>query len=118
MVGGCKTKVKKKKMGEGGWFMKPGLGESQNRVQLGGGGLSAFDFWPEFYLPPTDVFSSPPLCLCAVVGNLTVPGISAGKLPGACVGTLQGPYKTAICRNFAYASSRNFFLGITTAPIC
>ncbi len=85
--------------------MKPGLGESQNRVQLGGGGLSAFDFWPEFYLPPTDVFSSPPLCLCAVVGNLTVPGTSVGKLPGACVRTLQGPYKTAICRNFAYAST-------------
>ncbi len=45
------------------------------------------------------------LCLCALVGNLTVPRISVGKLLGACVGTLQGPFKAAICRNFAYASS-------------
>ena len=29
-----------------------------------------------------------------------------GKLPGACVGTLQGPRKRVICRNFAYASTQ------------
>ncbi len=39
-----------------------------------------------------------------VVGNLTGQGISVGKLPGPFVGTLQGPLKTVICRNFAYAS--------------
>ncbi len=30
--------------------------------------------------------------------------IVVGKLPGPCVGTLQGPSKRLICRNFAYAS--------------
>ncbi len=57
--------------------------------------------------PPhfSSLYLPPPLCLCVVVGNLTVPEISVGKLPGGCVGTLQGPYKTAICRNFAYAST-------------
>ncbi len=39
-----------------------------------------------------------------VVGNLTGQGISVGKLPGPFVGTLLGPLKTGICRNFAYAS--------------
>ncbi len=41
-----------------------------------------------------------------LVGNLTGQRISVGKLPGSCVGTLQAPPKTAICRNFAYASYR------------
>ncbi len=40
----------------------------------------------------------------ALVGNLTVRGISVGKLPAPCVGTLQVPRITEICRNFAYAS--------------
>ncbi len=39
-----------------------------------------------------------------LVGNLTVRRISVGKLPAPCVGTLQVPRITEICRNFAYAS--------------
>ena len=45
-------------------------------------------------------------CLCIAVGKLTVLKNPVGKLPGACVGTLQGPRKRVICRNFAYASTQ------------
>ena len=40
----------------------------------------------------------------ALVGNLTVRGISVRKLPASCVGTLHVPGITKICRNFACAS--------------
>ena len=40
------------------------------------------------------------------VGNLTGLEKSVGKLPGLQVGTLQVPWITGICRNFAYASPR------------
>ncbi len=40
----------------------------------------------------------------SIVGELTAQRKSVGKLPGPCVGTLQVSQKTAICRNFAYAS--------------
>ena len=47
----------------------------------------------------------------SVVGNLTGPKTCVGKLPGLCVGTLQVPQKTRICRKIAYASFEVVQLG-------